>query len=132
MRQTGESVNKDMLEGNVLSGMRGAISDEQMCYLMGALLSKRKELLGAEVALPASGSRHGDMADQSSGSIEVAIQQRTREINARVLQAVENALARVKSGSYGICPSCNEQIPFPRLEAIPWARTCVPCKERRG
>jgi RNA polymerase-binding transcription factor DksA len=38
-----------------------------------------------------------------------------------------DALARIDAGTYGRCGVCNEPIPFPRLEAIPEATTCVQC-----
>ncbi|MEO6652578.1 MAG: TraR/DksA C4-type zinc finger protein [Ilumatobacteraceae bacterium] len=40
---------------------------------------------------------------------------------------VDRALARLDDGEYGICQVCGEPIPEPRLEAIPWAETCVAC-----
>lgn len=40
---------------------------------------------------------------------------------------VDAALARVDAGTYGICAKCGRDIPPGRLEARPFATTCVDC-----
>lgn len=42
--------------------------------------------------------------------------------------AIDAALARVDSGTYGTCESCGNAIPEARLEALPEATLCVSCK----
>ena len=44
----------------------------------------------------------------------------------RLLRVLE-ALARIRSGRYGICSGCHGRIPFLRLLAIPETTTCVGC-----
>ena len=45
--------------------------------------------------------------------------------NARVLLGkVEEALARIKSGTYGRCELCGRDIDLDRLEAVPWTTLC--------
>jgi DnaK suppressor protein len=43
------------------------------------------------------------------------------------LAAVDAALVRAGRGQYGICEVCRHHIAPERLEAIPWAATCVAC-----
>lgn len=45
------------------------------------------------------------------------------------LQLVNDAIARIKSGGYGICTECDEPIAPKRLQAVPWAVRCVTCEE---
>ena len=40
---------------------------------------------------------------------------------------VADALARIASGTFGICPRCHGPIPVARLELRPAGRYCVPC-----
>ena len=40
---------------------------------------------------------------------------------------VDRALERLSAGTYGTCEACGDPIPPERLEAIPWASTCVSC-----
>ncbi len=47
------------------------------------------------------------------------------------LAEIEEALARLADGSYGICQVCGARISAERLAARPAARTCVGCVRRR-
>jgi RNA polymerase-binding protein DksA len=47
-----------------------------------------------------------------------------------LLEMVEEALQRVRNGTYGICDGCGRPIDANRLKAIPYARLCIKCKER--
>ena len=48
----------------------------------------------------------------------------TNELEERFHQ-VEEALARIKHGSFGLCTQCGEQIEEERIEANPAAPTCI-------
>ena len=76
-------------------------------------------------------TRQGDMADQASGNNEVHIQLKLKQTDAKILQAIEEALERIENGSYGICRDCGEPIADARLTAIPWTRVCITCKEKQ-
>ncbi len=41
---------------------------------------------------------------------------------------IDRALAKIDSGTYGVCEQCGEQIPDARLQALPQAALCVACK----
>ncbi|MDO8506030.1 MAG: TraR/DksA C4-type zinc finger protein [Candidatus Limnocylindria bacterium] len=43
---------------------------------------------------------------------------------------MEDALARITSGSYGICVECGRPIARERLEARPQAARCITCQRR--
>jgi DnaK suppressor protein len=47
-----------------------------------------------------------------------------------LLEMVEESLARVRDGSFGLCVSCGHAINGKRLEAVPWTRYCITCQER--
>jgi len=72
------------------------------------------------------------MADQASGNNEVHIQLKLKQTDAKILQAIEEALGRIEKGTYGICRDCGEPIAEARLNAIPWTRVCIACKEKQG
>jgi DnaK suppressor protein len=46
----------------------------------------------------------------------------------RLLRQIEAARDRMRHGIYGVCLSCNQEIAFKRLEAIPWAACCLSCQ----
>jgi DnaK suppressor protein len=54
-----------------------------------------------------------------------------RQTDAKILQAIEDALQRVEKGTYGICRDCGNPIADARLKAIPWTRLCINCKEKQ-
>ena len=55
----------------------------------------------------------------------------TLEREHELLGEIEAALERLEEGEFGICQGCGEHIPQRRLEALPWARYCVSCAEKR-
>ncbi|HEX7086635.1 MAG TPA: TraR/DksA family transcriptional regulator [Vicinamibacterales bacterium] len=101
-----------------------------------ALLRKKQEILSAGGLKPLAASmetntRQGDMADQASGNNEIHIALKLRQTDAKILQAIEEALQRIERGTYGICRDCGEPIADARLNAIPWTRVCISCKEKQ-
>ena len=51
---------------------------------------------------------------------------RRREMHA---DGIEGGLRRIELGSFGHCFYCEEEIPFPRLEADPTNTCCLKCAE---
>lgn len=51
------------------------------------------------------------------------------DLERRQLMEVEEALVRLREGTYAECLMCGDEIGDKRLEAIPWARYCVNCQE---
>ena len=50
--------------------------------------------------------------------------------DTRLLYHIDQALERIHKGEYGNCEYCGEEIPHGRLEVVPHARLCSPCKEK--
>jgi len=101
-----------------------------------SLIRKRTEILGTGGIKPLQASmenntRQGDMADQASGNNEVHIALKLKQTDAKILQAIEEALKRIDKGTYGVCRDCGEMIAPARLNAIPWTRVCIVCKEKQ-
>jgi DnaK suppressor protein len=57
---------------------------------------------------------------------EFALTQGARDL----LEQTERALARIDTGTYGVCESCGQPIGKARLMAFPRATLCVTCKQR--
>lgn len=43
------------------------------------------------------------------------------------IQKIKSALSKIDAGTYGICERCDKKIPAKRLEALPYATTCITC-----
>jgi DnaK suppressor protein len=100
------------------------------------LLESRGELSSAQddtrARVPAAGGLQGDLIDQANANAdaETELQIRLQQTDGRLLRAIEEALARVRQGTYGICDACNQPISRARLEAVPWTHHCRECEER--
>ncbi len=60
---------------------------------------------------------------------EMDIVETAERSEADQIKLIEDALERLKKGTYGICESCRHAIPKERLEAVPESRYCVPCQK---
>jgi len=76
--------------------------------------------------------------DEGMDTYDLASDARDREINLILtdrdrdkLLAIDDALARVDDGTYGVCESCEGEIAPGRLEALPFTRLCVSCQAER-
>jgi len=67
------------------------------------------------------------MADVGTDSYEIENILGLMDSERKLLMEIEDALARIENGTYGICEANGEPIPKGRLDAIPWARYCVGC-----
>ena len=43
------------------------------------------------------------------------------------IRKIKAALSKIDAGTYGICASCGNEIARKRLEALPYATTCIDC-----
>ena len=50
------------------------------------------------------------------------------ERTAAEIQAIDEALERIESGTYGICEKCRKRIQPERLQALPSAARCTRCQ----
>jgi DnaK suppressor protein len=65
----------------------------------------------------------------AASEISASVQVRLRQADSKLLQAIEDALTRIRQERFGICEECGLPISKARLDAVPWARHCRDCKE---
>ncbi len=92
------------------------LTTDQIAELEAALkaAAERRERQLAE--LPAD---HGDLVAAAH-----------RESVVRILEEIRAAQARLTTGRFGRCESCDTAIPVERLELRPWTTLCVGCAPR--
>jgi DnaK suppressor protein len=91
----------------------------------------RRSLSGELGRFNTSEERHvGDSVDEAVDADYGMINSQLAETESRELAAIENALNRMRFGAYGMCESCGEKIPVARLQALPYAATCVKCQRQ--
>jgi DnaK suppressor protein len=69
-----------------------------------------------------------DSVDLSVSDLSKEIALRLGERSSKVVADIDQALLRMKEGSYGICIRCGEPINERRLEAVPTARYDAQCQ----
>jgi len=77
----------------------------------------------------------GDVVDWALDSVQDEINSQLAEVESRELARIENALERMRDGQYGVCEACGCNIPMARLNALPYATSCIKCQreaEREG
>jgi DnaK suppressor protein len=69
-----------------------------------------------------------DAIDQASVESDREFSLRLQDRERRMLHKIEEAIARVETGSYGLCEACGVDIDERRLMARPVATHCIDCK----
>ena len=102
------------------------------------LLARRRTLLQDIEGLDEERSTEGQgsagvpqhPAELGSDSTEYDVIRSCSETVAAEIQEIDDALARIGAGTFGLCEECRHPIPAARLDAIPYARLCIACKSR--
>lgn len=56
-----------------------------------------------------------------------AINEKALRDKKKMLQQLEKTLERIDEKDFGICTKCGDEIPFGRLEYMPYTTRCVKC-----
>jgi len=109
--------------------------EEKIMAARKALLDMKEKLLAEglgkslpeDLARPFENGDEGDRADT----------ERTHEISVLLslrdkgkLLAIEEALEKLREGTYGVCEECGDEIGGGRLKVMPLAKSCVTCQSR--
>jgi DnaK suppressor protein len=70
----------------------------------------------------------GDVVDEALDAAQDEISSQLAEVESRELAQIESALDRIREGTYGVCEICEVKIPLARLNALPYATTCINCQ----
>ncbi len=98
------------------------------------LLQKREEIFSRLEkhlvnTLPEREEGQDDIADKAVHTYHKEYLSYLTNSEQFILELIEEALERIKNGSYGYCVSCFGLIQKKRLDAVPWARHCLHCQE---
>ncbi len=74
--------------------------------------------------------RQPDDYDDASNNVDLNIQMMLNDAQKRELDQIENALRRIKAGTYGICEATGELISEARLRALPYTTMSVQAAAR--
>ena len=93
---------------------------------------KRDILCEAERALGSMNQKseeaYADPTDRATLESDRNLVLRMRDRERKLLTKIDEAFARIESGSYGRCEECEEEIGLERLKARPVTTLCIGCK----
>jgi RNA polymerase-binding protein DksA len=117
------------------------MDDVFLTKMEGALLQLKEEIIttltnnGESFMENAPSLEPKDEVDVAADDIDRKMLEALGAAEMKRFKLIDNAIARIKTGKYGLCVKCGKRIPQDRLEAIPYALLCVDCKseeERRN
>jgi len=99
------------------------------------ILAKRREILGDMTSMEKEALRSGSgsnlsnlpihMADMGTDNYEQEFTLGLMEKDRKLLRDLNDALAKIQNGTYGICEGTGKPISKARLDAQPWARYSI-------
>ncbi len=108
---------------------------EALNKLRDVLLLRRealKKALDGDLSLLQSLSQDGgDVMDAAMDTAQDEISSQLVEVESRELTQIEEALGRIREGHYGNCEICEKPIPLARLQAVPYATSCIECARKQ-
>jgi DnaK suppressor protein len=110
--------------------------DSKLLTIKKKLLKQRNELLSEagqtlNSKITTEKESFPDPTDQAVAELDSNFMLRLRGREQKLLKKIDEAIARIESGTYGVCESCGEQINMKRLEARPVTTLCIECKTRQ-
>ena len=96
------------------------------------LILLRQEAMGQSATLRTNALEHTDDrgSEDDDGSDAFMRLQNLSQVDSqnKIIQKIDEALARIQDGTYGICEICGQLIRKPRLLNLPFVHTCMECQ----
>lgn len=91
----------------------------------------RQELLATdeEHYIDLAGQVH-DLEEESVADLLIDLDLAVIDMHINEIRDIEAALARMNTGTFGICIDCADELELARLRAFPTARRCLMCQEK--
>jgi len=109
------------------------MNPRQVEYFKQKLLEWRNRLMEASVdtvsQLKNRIDRESDFLDNSSLETNISLLLRNRDRDRKLIRKIDEALERIRDGTYGYCEETGEEIGLKRLEARPIATLCLEAQE---
>ncbi len=123
--------------------VKTGLSKKDLTFFRDELLERRRETAGDLQGMASAQKEAGadashmplHMADVGSDNFEREMNMGFMQSELRLLAEIDEALARIEDGTYGVCLHSGAVIARPRLEYIPWTRFSLDVarqRERQG
>lgn len=108
------------------------MNTEKLEYFRGILQEEMRVLLeeaGKTVSeMTVDSTNFPDPNDRATQESDRSFELRIRDRERRLINKIQEALARIDAGTFGICEVCEEEISEARLKARPVTTLCIDCK----
>jgi DnaK suppressor protein len=71
------------------------------------------------------------MADVATDSYDREFSMGLASNERQVLYEFDDAMKKIEDGTFGVCEDCKDLISKSRLKAVPYARMCIKCQEKK-
>jgi DnaK suppressor protein len=107
--------------------------DSKVSAIRKRLMKQREELLSEaeetiNTKIGAEKQSFPDPTDQAAAELDSNFQLRLRGREQKLLKKIDEAIARIDDGTYGVCETCGNTIGIKRLEARPVTTLCIESK----
>lgn len=110
------------MDARTLTKFRKTLLEEKQRIMNQSKNTLRTELAVSPDDLP-------DETDLAASEVNQNLVFKLRDRERLLLGKIDEALARIDEGSFGVCLECEEAIEPRRLEARPVSTLCIACKE---
>jgi DnaK suppressor protein len=109
---------------------------KRLDYYKKKLVARREELLKTiarteEEGRTADDDQTVDLADKAANSYTKEFLFGMTNSDRSIVALIDEALKRIQKSEYGQCANCQEEMLPKRLEAVPWAKHCIACQEKK-
>lgn len=108
------------------------MNTEKLEYFRGILQEEKRSLLeeaGRTVLeMNSDTTNFPDPTDRATQESDRSFELRIRDRERKLINKIQEALARIDNGTFGICEVCEEDISEARLKARPVTTLCIDCK----
>ena len=101
------------------------------------VLIKMKKDIFKEIDAGIKEGSSKDSTEYRGENYDIASSERDRELmymlgdrERKKVKAIDNALLKIKEGTYGVCDECGEPISKKRLKIIPYSNLCINCQSK--
>ncbi len=124
--------------------MKNKLTKKELVDFKKLVLKKKEEILDEikhisdDTLKKSQKEASGDLSGYTYHMADVATDTYDREFSLglasnerKLIYEFDDALKRIEEGTFGVCEDCKSLIAKNRLKAVPYARLCVKCQEKK-
>lgn len=124
--------------------MKKKLNKKELADFKKLILKRKEEILDEikhisdDTLKKSQKEASGDISGYTYHMADVATDNYDREFSLglasnerKLLYELDDAMKKITEGTFGVCEDCKTLIAKNRLKAVPHARLCVKCQERR-